>query len=91
MRWGRGHACRRSLAEPGAARFAGIAAFKSLLLQEAGFSTSRFSTIENSRVPVAVPTTISHRQVHRHALALGEAVEHAFERELAAALLVATV
>src|SRR5216683_7282864 len=35
----------------------------------------------------------SHREVHRHALALGEAVEHALERELAAdaALLVAAV
>src|SRR5258708_12810497 len=45
------------------------------------------------RAPVAqrrqrwhhLPTVpISHRQVHRHALALGEAVEHALERELAA-------
>jgi hypothetical protein len=49
-------ACRSIiLAEPRAAGFAGIAAFRLLLLQEAGFSTSRFSTIENSRVPVAVP------------------------------------
>src|SRR3984893_16228500 len=39
------------------------------------------------------PAVVSHREVHRHALALGEAVEHALERELAAdaALLVAAV
>src|SRR6266699_3510382 len=39
------------------------------------------------------PPIISHRQIDRHALALGEAVEHALERELVAdaALLVATV
>ena len=33
------YACRRSLAEPRAARFAGIAAFSSLLPKEAGFGT----------------------------------------------------
>jgi hypothetical protein len=34
---------------------------------------------------------LSHSQIHRPARVLGEAVEHAFERELAAALLVAAV
>src|SRR5260370_23521173 len=39
------------------------------------------------------PVLISHRQIDRHALALGEAVEHALERELVAdaSLLVAAV
>src|SRR5258708_28317459 len=45
------------------------------------------------RAPVAQPrqrwhhlptVPISHRQLHRHALALGEAVEHALQRDLAA-------
>ena len=34
---------------------------------------------------------LSHSQIHHLARVLGEAVEHAFERELAAALLVAAV
>jgi hypothetical protein len=39
---GRGHACRSViLAEPGAAGFAGIAAFSSLLPKEAGFGVSK--------------------------------------------------
>ena len=38
--FGEAHARRTILAEAGAARLAGIAAFRSLLLQEAGFGVS---------------------------------------------------